>query len=119
MALFPEQSNVRGKALIDRYLEHTRVVKFHNKGEPLYFIGSADWMERNLDTRIEVMVPVYDDRIKEELELFLQAHWDDTSSSFSLHEENFNQHLQKGEPNEKRAQRDLYLWYQHQLEENL
>ncbi|MBG0767625.1 MAG: polyphosphate kinase [Sphaerochaeta sp.] len=119
MALYPEQKNVRGKALIDRYLEHTRVVKFHNKGNPLYFIGSADWMERNLDTRIEVMVPIFDDRIKEELELFLQAHWNDTASSFSLHEENFNQRLQLGEPNEKRAQRDLYLWYQSQLEENL
>ncbi len=117
MALQPEKTHIQGKALIDRYLEHTRVVKFYNKGKPLYFIGSADWMLRNLDTRIEVMVPVFDEKIQSELEMFLQAHWNDTSSSFSLSEENFNQRLQTGEADEPRAQRDLYLWYKRQLEE--
>ncbi|WP_332446723.1 polyphosphate kinase 1 [Sphaerochaeta sp.] len=114
MALPESNHHVQGKALIDRYLEHTRVVKFHNKGKPLYFLGSADWMERNLDTRIEVMVPVYSPEIQAELEVFLQAHWADTYASFDLGEAHFNQRLQTGQSNERRAQRDLYRWYKEQ-----
>lgn len=53
--------------IIDRYLEHSRIFIFANGGEPLYFIGSADWMPRNLDNRIEVVTPVYDKTIQEEL----------------------------------------------------
>lgn len=91
LALNKDQKNLRGKALIDRYLEHTRIVKFHNGGEPLYFLGSADWMERNLDTRIEVMVPVYSKEIQDEIEIFLKAHWEDTYSSFSIEQNTYNQ----------------------------
>lgn len=111
MALHKDTCSIKAKALIDRYLEHTRIVKFHNQGEPLYFLGSADWMERNLDTRIEVMVPLYNKDIQQELELFLQAHWQDTASSFSLLEDSFNQRLGSGDPDERRAQRDLYHLY--------
>lgn len=53
--------------IIDRYLEHSRIFIFANAGEPLYFIGSADWMPRNLDCRVEVVAPVYDKDIQEEL----------------------------------------------------
>lgn len=53
--------------IIDRYLEHSRIFIFANGGEPLYFIGSADWMPRNLDTRVEVVTPVYDKTIQNEL----------------------------------------------------
>lgn len=53
--------------IIDRYLEHSRIFIFANGGEPLYFIGSADWMPRNLDCRVEVVTPVYDKNIQEEL----------------------------------------------------
>nr|WP_321299373.1 polyphosphate kinase 1 [uncultured Sphaerochaeta sp.] len=116
LALHKDQKNLRGKALIDRYLEHTRVVKFHNGGKPLYFLGSADWMERNLDTRIEVMVPVYSKEIQEELEVFLTMHWEDTYSSFSLEQGSYNQRLQTGISGEKRAQQDLYRYYQSLLE---
>ncbi|MCQ2220523.1 MAG: RNA degradosome polyphosphate kinase [Prevotella sp.] len=53
--------------IIDRYLEHSRIFIFANGGDPLYFIGSADWMPRNLDNRIEVVTPIYDKSIQEEL----------------------------------------------------
>ncbi len=53
--------------IIDRYLEHSRIFIFANGGEPLYFIGSADWMPRNLDCRVEVVTPVYDKDIQQEL----------------------------------------------------
>ena len=53
--------------IIDRYLEHSRIFIFANDGDPLYFIGSADWMPRNLDQRIEVVAPIYDKEIQKEL----------------------------------------------------
>jgi len=52
--------NVTVVSIIDRYLEHARVLYFLNGGEPLMFISSADWMPRNLDRRVELIVPVED-----------------------------------------------------------
>ncbi|WP_300701340.1 RNA degradosome polyphosphate kinase [Bacteroides sp.] len=53
--------------IIDRYLEHSRIFIFAANGENKTFIGSADWMPRNLDNRVEVIAPVYDPKIKEDL----------------------------------------------------
>lgn len=55
--------NMRIVGIIDRYLEHSRILIFANGGDKKVYIGSADWMTRNLDTRIEVYTPVYDPRI--------------------------------------------------------
>lgn len=59
--------NIRIVGIIDRYLEHSRILVFCNNDRPRYFIGSADWMPRNLVNRIEVMTPVYDDDMKRDL----------------------------------------------------
>ncbi|MEJ7559463.1 MAG: polyphosphate kinase 1 [Pedobacter sp.] len=52
------------KRIVDRYLEHGRIFKFVNNGEPQLFMGSADWMNRNIYSRIEVCFPIYDTDIK-------------------------------------------------------
>jgi polyphosphate kinase len=54
-------------SIVDQYLEHARVMIFHNKGKEKVYISSADWMVRNLDHRIEVAVPILDLKIKKEL----------------------------------------------------
>ncbi|NDD16480.1 MAG: polyphosphate kinase 1, partial [Chitinophagia bacterium] len=54
-------------SIVDQYLEHARVMIFHNKGKEKVYISSADWMVRNLDHRIEVAVPILDEKIKREL----------------------------------------------------
>lgn len=59
--------NIRAYGSIDRYLEHSRILVFKAGGKYLTFIGSADWMPRNLDRRIEVMAPVIDPEIKREM----------------------------------------------------
>lgn len=64
--------------IIDRYLEHSRIFVFANGGEPLYFIGSADWMPRNLDCRVEVVAPVFDKSIQSELMTILDFGLKDT-----------------------------------------
>lgn len=58
---------IRINGIIDRYLEHSRIFIFAAGGEDKTFIGSADWMPRNLDNRIEVITPVYDPEIKADL----------------------------------------------------
>ena len=59
--------NIHITGIIDRYLEHARILIFCNGGRNRYFIGSADWMPRNLGSRIEVMAPVYDDDMRRDL----------------------------------------------------
>ena len=53
------------KRIVDRYLEHSRIFYFENNGNPSVFMGSADWMNRNIYSRIEVCFPIYDAKIKE------------------------------------------------------
>ena len=63
---------IRIHGIIDRYLEHSRIFIFQNGGNPLYFMGSADWMPRNLYNRIEVVTPVYDPDIQKELKRIVE-----------------------------------------------
>src|SRR5207253_789147 len=59
--------NIRVTALIDRFLEHSRVFLFGNGGDPQVYIGSADWMDRNLSRRVEVVWPVDQPNLKQRL----------------------------------------------------
>ncbi|MBF0103902.1 MAG: polyphosphate kinase 1 [Deltaproteobacteria bacterium] len=72
-------NNIKTCSLVDRYLEHSRVFYFENGGDPEIFIGSADWMERNLDRRIEVVTKINDIRIKNELISFLNGQLKDNT----------------------------------------
>ncbi len=73
-------------AIIDRYLEHSRIYIFANGGDPRYFLGSADWMPRNLDRRVEVMCPVYAKQIQEELEMIVDYGLKDTRNAYFVNE---------------------------------
>ncbi len=78
----PGQSeNITVRRIVDRYLEHARIFVFHNNGEPLYYMGSADWMNRNLHSRIEVIFPVYDAILCKELQTILQLQIADNSKA--------------------------------------
>jgi polyphosphate kinase len=61
------KDHVTAISIVDEYLEHARVWVFNNKGNPKVYISSADWMVRNLDHRVEVTCPVWDEEIKREL----------------------------------------------------
>jgi polyphosphate kinase len=60
--------NIRVVSVVGKYLEHSRVFSFHNGGDPLYWIGSADLMKRNLDERIEVLAPIHAQELKDQLQ---------------------------------------------------
>lgn len=59
--------NIQAAGIIDRYLEHSRIFIFCARGQNKTFIGSADWMPRNLDRRIEVIARVFDEDLKKDL----------------------------------------------------
>ncbi len=59
--------NIRVISILGRFLEHDRTYYFHNNGDPLVFFGSADWRTRNLKSRVELITPVTDPRLKERL----------------------------------------------------
>jgi polyphosphate kinase len=65
---------IRVRSIVDRFLEHTRVVRFENDGRPEFWIGSADWMPRNLRGRVEVMCRIRSDAIAQRLEEILDVY---------------------------------------------
>ncbi len=69
--------NIEVHSIIDRFLEHARVFIFGNSGDEEIYISSADWMERNLDYRVEVSTPIYDPKIKERLKEYMELQWSD------------------------------------------
>lgn len=82
-SLIPGQAQLGGRlkviGIIDRYLEHSRIFIFAGGGQEQCFIGSADWMPRNLDYRVEVVTPVYDPAIRAELHTIVDLGLADTS----------------------------------------
>ncbi|MBC8872370.1 MAG: polyphosphate kinase 1 [Planctomycetes bacterium] len=70
--------NIRVVSILDRYLEHSRIIYFRHGGDDLVFISSADWMPRNLDKRIELMVPIEDPASRERLIAILESYASDT-----------------------------------------
>ncbi|WP_216321578.1 polyphosphate kinase 1 [Deinococcus aestuarii] len=75
---------VRVHSLLGRYLEHARIFAFGNAGSPEVYFGSADWMSRNLDRRVEVVAPVLDDRHRDQLLRLLDTEWADQRGSWEL-----------------------------------
>ncbi|WP_372934649.1 polyphosphate kinase 1, partial [Mariniphaga sediminis] len=75
------RGNISAISIVDKYLEHSRIFLFGNNGDEKIYISSADWMPRNLNRRIEVACPVYDEEIREELKEMLNIQlWDNTKA---------------------------------------
>lgn len=70
--------NIEVISILDRFLEHARVFYFYHGGEELLFISSADWLTRNLDRRVELMIPVESGEIKEKMLKILKTYFKDT-----------------------------------------
>lgn len=74
--------NIRVISIVGRYLEHARILYFHNGGNPLLFISSADCMTRNIDKRVEALVPVENKLAIKKLREILQIYWEDNEDSW-------------------------------------
>jgi polyphosphate kinase len=76
--------NIRVFSTLGRFLEHGRIYRFENGGSPEFFLGSADWMRRNLDRRMETMMPVADPQLKQELEQSFNIYENDNCSAWDM-----------------------------------
>lgn len=76
--------NIEVRSILGRFLEHSRIFYFKNNGNPEIYLSSADWMTRNLHRRIELMYPVEDPKIKNELYNILELYWKDNTKSWRL-----------------------------------
>ena len=76
--------NIRVVSILGRLLEHSRIFRFHNNGSPRHFIGSADWMVRNLDYRVEAITPVSDAHAAAKLDAILDGALDTTEHAWEL-----------------------------------
>ena len=104
--------------IIDRYLEHSRILIFCNGGDERYFIGSADWMPRNLDHRVEVLTPVYNPAIRAELKRIVEWGMMDNQKGRIVDGTGRNLFYTDPERSEPfRSQEKLYAYYAEQIAE--
>ncbi len=75
-------ATIRVFSVVGRFLEHSRIYHFVNGGAHEYYIGSADWMKRNLDSRVETMIPVLNAEVKRQLAEILEVYENDNSSAW-------------------------------------
>ena len=101
--------NIYITSIVDRYLEHGRIYLFHNNGDEQMYIGSADWMTRNLDRRIEVLTPIYDAELFNELKDILNLQLSDNCKARIQDAEDQNIYVSKKEgEKEIRSQYAIY-----------
>ncbi len=107
--------NIEVISVVDRFLEHPRMVIFENGGSRDVFISSADWMTRNLDNRVEVSCPIYDKDIQQELVDTFELSWNDNVKSRWVNQSNKPIYRTNG-TSSLRSQEATYTYYQNKLD---
>ncbi len=106
--------NINVISVIDKFLEHPRLYIFQNAGDPKVYISSADWMTRNLDRRVEISCPIYDDDIKEELIDTFEICWSDNVKGRKLSKDHTNEYI-RNDKVKVRSQIATYDYYLRKL----
>jgi polyphosphate kinase len=96
--------NIQVISIVDRFLEHPRIMVFENGGDRKVFISSADWMTRNMDYRIEVGCPVFDENAKQMLIDLLELQFQDTLKARVIDAEQTNAYVKRGNRKSLRSQ---------------
>ena len=99
---------IRVISIVDRFLEHPRVMIFHNDGDPDVYISSADWMTRNMDNRVEVTAPIYDNNLKKIIIDLMDLQFKDTVKARLIDEDQSNQYVGRGNRRKVRCQINTY-----------
>ncbi|HLV14728.1 MAG TPA: polyphosphate kinase 1 [Xanthomarina sp.] len=107
--------NIEAISIVDKFLEHTRLFIFCNNNDPKVYISSADWMTRNIENRVEVSCPIYDEDIKKELIETFNICWSDNVKARILNESQKNEYRKSKGP-KIRSQFVLYDYYSKKLE---
>lgn len=107
--------NIEAISIIDKFLEHPRVYIFKNAGNDKVYISSADFMGRNLDNRVEISCPIYDEGIKKEIIDTFDISWNDNVKARIINKEQDNQYRVTDSTNRIRSQFKLYDYYKEKL----
>jgi polyphosphate kinase len=103
--------NITVRRIVDRYLEHGRVFIFHNNGNREYYMGSADWMNRNLHSRIEVCFPIKEPALQKQLEDIIQLQLADNCKAVMLNKNLENVFIERKEgEGQLRSQESIYKY---------
>ena len=109
--------NIEAISIVDNYLEHSRIYIFGNAGDPEVYISSADFMTRNLDGRVEVTCPIYDEKIKKELIDIFDIGWKGNVKARYHSEKLDNKYkVRKGDEPVFRAQFETYNYHLNKVE---
>ena len=115
--LIPNQKNTHNNieliSIVDKFLEHTRMFIFCNNGKNKIYISSADWMTRNLDNRVEVTIPIEDEKISNQLNDIFSIYWNDNQKSRYVNSENNNEY-RKNELDIIRSQSQVYNYHHNE-----
>jgi polyphosphate kinase len=106
--------NIEAISIVDKFLEHSRILIFCNNNEELYFITSADLMTRNLDHRVEVACPIFDPKIKKLLKKLIELQMNDNVEARFLTEHKENEYKRDSNPRIK-SQEVIYQHYKKKL----
>lgn len=105
----PAKGEFRAISILDRFLEHSRILVFGNGGDPLTYLSSSDWMPRSFNRRIEIAFPIYDPRVRQQLRRYLDLQFADNVKA-RMHElGGGNRRVPAGEPRVA-AQEAIYRW---------
>ncbi len=109
-----KSQNIKIISVLDRFLEHARVYVFHNGGETDVYLSSADWMTRNIDQRVEVGVPIYDVRLKQQVLDTLDIQWRDNVKARIIDAKQSNAYVKRGNKRSIRSQQQIYDYFARQ-----
>ena len=108
--------NIEVISIVGKFLEHTRLLVFCNNNNPKFYISSADWMTRNIDNRVEVTCPIYDEDIKQELMDIFDICWSDNVKARIINETQDNTYKRNDLP-KVRSQFATYDYYLKKLQD--
>lgn len=100
--------NIRVYSVVWRFLEHGRIYEFENGGEREYYVGSADWMKRNLDRRVESIMPVTDPKLRAELSNILDVYETDNATRWDCGPDGSYRRRRPAEGEERRAAQEVF-----------
>ena len=113
-----QSEKIQAFGIIDRYLEHSRIMIFANGGDERYFLGSADWMQRNLDYRVEVYTPVYDPDLRKQLKTVIEFGLKDNVKARIVDGSGMNLLNKTIIETPFRSQEEIYKLYKKEFESN-
>jgi len=110
-----QSMNIEVRSIVGRFLEHTRTFIFANSGDEKYYMSSADWMTRNIERRIEVATPIFDESIQQEIKHLFDLQWKDNVKSRIIDQNQKNRYFKDDNPL-CNSQIESYEYFKHKLE---